>query len=76
VLAIYRESPYKVPFGMSFEMSCARRLGRRLVASVARPARRAGFPAVLGLQSPPPNSLRSLRSLRSDTGGEMVDGAR
>jgi hypothetical protein len=61
---------------MSFEMSCARQLGSRLVASVERPARRAGCPAMLDLQSPPPNSLRSLRSLRSDNGGEMVDEAR
>ncbi len=35
-----------------------------------RPSLRSGFPAVLGPAAPPPNSLRSLRSLRSNTCGE------
>lgn len=45
-------------------------------ASAGRPAQWAGCPAVLGLQAPTPNSLRALRSLRSDNGVESVEVAR
>jgi len=45
-------------------------------ASRRRPARCAGFPAMLGLMAPSPNSLRSLRSLRSNSGAESVMEAR
>jgi hypothetical protein len=45
-------------------------------ALAGRPGRRPGSPAVLGLQAPPPNSLRARRALRSDNGGEHVLEAR
>ena len=48
----------------------------RAGASVSRSAFQADCPAVLGPADLPPNSLRSLRSLRSDSGGKMVDVAR
>ena len=54
----------------------ARQLGRRLDTSVERPAPWAGCPVVLAPESPPPNSLRARRALRSDSGGEMDDKAR
>ena len=45
-------------------------------ASVSRSALQADCPAVLGPADLPPNSLRSLRSLRSNSGGKHVDVAR
>ena len=54
----------------------ARRAGAGRGASAGRPGRRPGSPAVLGLQAPPPNSLRAHRALRSDSGGEHVHEAR
>jgi hypothetical protein len=54
----------------------ARRAGAGCGASDGRPGHRPGSPAVLGLQAPPPNSLRALWALRSDNGGEHVDEAR
>jgi len=54
----------------------ARRTGAGCGAWAGRPGRWPGSPAVLGLQAPPPNSLRALWALRSDNGGEHVDEAR
>jgi len=54
----------------------ARRTGAGRGASAGRPGHRPGSPAVLGLQAPPPNSLRALWALRSDSGGEHVHEAR
>ncbi len=54
----------------------ARRAGSGCGAWAGRPGHRPGSPAVLGLQAPPPNSLRALRALRSDSGGEHVHEAR
>jgi hypothetical protein len=54
-------------------------LGREAMrgsASAGRPARRAGCPAVLGLQAPTPNSLRAPRALRSNSGVESALEAR
>jgi hypothetical protein len=48
----------------------------RAGASVGRSAFQADCPAVLGPADLPPNSLRSLRSLRSNSGGKDVDEAR
>jgi hypothetical protein len=48
----------------------------RCGALAGRPARRAGCPAVLGVEAPPSNSLRAPRALRSDSDGESVDDAR
>lgn len=48
----------------------------RAGASVGRSAYQADCPAVLGPADLPPNSLRSLRSLRSNSGGKHVDVAR
>ncbi len=48
----------------------------RAGASVGRSAYQADCPAVLGHADLPPNSLRSLRSLRSNSGGKHVDVAR
>ena len=48
----------------------------RASASVGRSAFQADCPAVLGHADLPPNSLRSLRSLRSNSGGKHVDVAR
>jgi hypothetical protein len=45
-------------------------------ASTGRPARRAGCPAVLGIEAPPSNSLRALQALRSNNDGESVHEAR
>jgi len=50
--------------------------GQARGASRRRPALRAGCPAMLGLAAPAPNSLRSLRSLRSDSVAESEDNSR
>jgi len=57
-------------------LACAGREAVRAGASVGRSAHRADCPAVLGPADLPPNSLRSMRSLRSHTGGKHVDDAR
>jgi len=57
-------------------MAYAGREAVRSGASVGRSAPWADCPAVLGRADLPPNSLRSLRSLRSDTGGKHEDEAR
>ena len=54
----------------------ARRAGVGTGALAGWPGLKPGSPAVLGLQTPPPNSLRAHRALRSDNGGEHVLEAR
>jgi hypothetical protein len=54
----------------------ARQEAARCGTSAGRPARRAGCPAVLGIEAPPSNSLRALQALRSDNDGESVHEAR
>ena len=54
----------------------ARREAVRCGASAGRPAHGAGCPAVLGVEAPPSNSLRSRWALRSDSDGESVHEAR
>ena len=54
----------------------ARRAGAGPGALAGWPGLKPGSPAVLGLQTPPPNSLRARGALRSDNGGEHVLEAR
>jgi len=68
------------PFDAFYLLACLVPMQRRAWlgcgAYVRRSALRADFPAMLGPAAPPQNSLRSLRSLRSNTCGESVHDSR
>ncbi len=71
-------APCRCAVAVHATLLCAPRLAQQRCvragrsASLERSALRSDCPAMLGLAAPPPNSLRSLCSLRSNSRGESV----